>query len=416
MPALTIMVGPLLESLARRPQWIPRLVTAVVVLVSFVTQLLSSLTENVRHAEGLLFPLLKAITPPTDGPVIPSVLVDSRWLPQLRLLGLVDRGEWDTLWLVGDRPDVVLLIVLLGCALSAVMWLLAAMQRRAISGALVCQAVLSTALMVWLGIRYPYAPATFQNEPGFHPAEFDHLSATTMSVAVPGDGIVVLLPYGYLQWIDAFIPTAPDYGLPLENPLVPNTSRLLETASTEHDRLWLVSEIAPYDPQDGVEPWLAEHGFTGKSTWFGEYRLESFTFPASELRLDQSPRTFGHEHIALLGHAVGQGREWLNVWLRWQALADGDSDYSATVQLLDTAGVLVAQHDGIPGGGYAPTSAWSAGQIIDDRHSVALPGDLSPGSYRLVVALYGLDGVRLLVSGEPEDAVELTTIDLVPAE
>jgi hypothetical protein len=45
-----------------------------------------------------------------------------------------------------------------------------------------------------------------------------------------------------------------------------------------------------------------------------------------------------------------------------------------------------------PVGGSAPTSSWAAGDErptpIEDRIGLALPGDLAPGAYRLVVGLY----------------------------
>ena len=352
-----------------------------------------------------VFPLLKAITPPIDGNGIPSVLVGFSVATPAPPVGADGPPRVGHSLAGGEPTGSGSLCRAAWLALLALTWLLAAMRRRSMGVVLVIQAIVSVALMSWMTIRYPFRPPHSRTSRAFvRPSLITSLQPPCPS-RTPAMASLYCFPYGYLQWIDTFIPPAPDYGLPLENPLVPATNRLLETASIEHDRLWLVSEIAPYNPQDGVEPWLAEHGFAGKSTWFGEYRLESFTFSGSELHLDHSPHTFGHEQVLLLGHAVERGRKWLNVWLRWQALADGASDYTVTVQVLDSAGFLVAQHDGIPGGGFVPTSEWSAGQIVDDRHSVALPADLSPGCYRLVVAFYGLDGVRLPVLGEPEDAV-----------
>ena len=38
--------------------------------------------------------------------------------------------------------------------------------------------------------------------------------------------------------------------------------------------------------------------------------------------------------------------------------------------------------------GEASTQGWTAGELVRDRHSLALPADLRPGAYRLVVGLY----------------------------
>jgi hypothetical protein len=404
----------MLEILARTRSRPPVILTSVVLSVSFLTQLLSTVTENVRHAEGLLFPLFKAITPPIGGPLIPDFLADLRWLPQPRVVGLASRGEWDTLWLAGDRPDWALFAALLISVLLGLVWLLAAARARGVSAGLAVQGFGSLALSAWMVARYPVAPAEFANGPGSRPPELEQLVVAADRAAVPGDGFVVLLPYAFLHWIDATVLPVPDFGLPLENPLDPAAISLLQTACSEHNRLWLVSEISPYDPTDGLQSWLAAHGFAGDRRWFGDYRLESFTFPASEPHLGGLPHVFGADQFALVEYAVERGEEWLNVWLRWQALACGNADYTVTVQLLDSTGSLVAQHDGIPGGGFAPTSSWPTGRTVDDRHSVALPPALEPGPYQLIVALYLPDGTRLPVSGALDDAASLGPVDLSP--
>jgi hydrogenase/urease accessory protein HupE len=415
MPALVIMTVPLLEALDRTRPRIPVILTSAVLSVSFLTQLLATVTENVRHAEGLLFPYFKAITPPIGRPLIPAFLVDPRWLPQARVVGLASRSEWDTLWLAGDRPDWPLFAALLGSLLLALVWLLAAGRKGPSSAGLAFQGFASLALAAWMVARYPAAPAEFQNGPGERAPEIDQLVAAARSVAAPGDGFVVLLPYAFLQWIDATILPVPDFGLPLENPLDPAAVRLLQTASSEHNRLWLVSEISPFDPADGVQPWLAGRGYVGDRAWFGNYRLESFTFPPSELRLGGLAQVFGADQFTLVGYAVERGDEWLNVWLRWQAVIGGNPDYTVTVQLLDSTGSLVAQHDGIPGGGFAPTSSWSAGRIVDDRHSITLTPAVAPGRYQLIVALYSSDGTRLPVPGGLNSAASLGLVDLSPS-
>ena len=51
------------------------------------------------------------------------------------------------------------------------------------------------------------------------------------------------------------------------------------------------------------------------------------------------------------------------------------------------------------------------GQPITDRHGVVLPPTLPPGTYQIVIGLYGPDGVRLM-SSTGEDAIALSTVTI----
>jgi hypothetical protein len=80
------------------------------------------------------------------------------------------------------------------------------------------------------------------------------------------------------------------------------------------------------------------------------------------------------------------------------------TDYNVFVHLLDAAGNIVAQGDGVPMGGRYPTYAWEVGEQIIDSRAITLPADLMPGQYRLIVGLYNpLDGSRLQLSEHETD-------------
>lgn len=53
-----------------------------------------------------------------------------------------------------------------------------------------------------------------------------------------------------------------------------------------------------------------------------------------------------------------------------------------------TGGPLWGQHDGPPVGGQYPTRTWPAGELIADRHELAVDPDAPAGDYQLVVGLY----------------------------
>jgi hypothetical protein len=87
--------------------------------------------------------------------------------------------------------------------------------------------------------------------------------------------------------------------------------------------------------------------------------------------------------LATLEHGAA-----LRVHTTWRALADVAEDYSVTLQLLHQRQHLIAQDDEWPRRGFAPTSLWQTGQVTDDRYSLRVPGEATPGRYRLVLGLY----------------------------
>jgi hypothetical protein len=94
------------------------------------------------------------------------------------------------------------------------------------------------------------------------------------------------------------------------------------------------------------------------------------------------------ERIMLLGYDRELLEERLGLTLYWQAERPLDQNWTVFVHLLDEGGTLVAQHDSQPRGGHYPTSVWDQGEVVDDRHPLALPTDVPDGNYRVVVGLY----------------------------
>lgn len=79
----------------------------------------------------------------------------------------------------------------------------------------------------------------------------------------------------------------------------------------------------------------------------------------------------------------------LAVALAWASLRQLQQNYAVSVRLLDSAGTIVAQHDGQPNYGFSPTALWIPGDPVLDRHYLALlPGLPTDEDYALQVVLY----------------------------
>ena len=123
------------------------------------------------------------------------------------------------------------------------------------------------------------------------------------------------------------------------------------------------------------------------------------------------------EDVAVLVASDARARPDLGVaevTLYWLALRENGQDYKAFVHLLSADGGVIAQHDGDPVGGFTPTTRWRPGEIIADRHVIALPPDLPPGEYGLRAGMYQLDPLRNLTVDPPaaDDRVDVGTVEV----
>jgi hypothetical protein len=89
----------------------------------------------------------------------------------------------------------------------------------------------------------------------------------------------------------------------------------------------------------------------------------------------------------------------LPVTLYWQAEGEMEVNYTVFVQLVNSDWQVVAQEDLQPQAGAAPTTTWLPGEILTDRHTLLLPGQLPAGEYRLISGMYEpATGKRMSVS------------------
>lgn len=98
-----------------------------------------------------------------------------------------------------------------------------------------------------------------------------------------------------------------------------------------------------------------------------------------------------------LAHAARRG-ESLALTLYWQANRVMPIDYSIFMHLIDADGKIVAQQDGPPQSGNAPTSWWRPGDLIADVRELSIPDDVHAGRYTLAIGVYNsAEGARLPV-------------------
>jgi hypothetical protein len=126
-------------------------------------------------------------------------------------------------------------------------------------------------------------------------------------------------------------------------------------------------------------------------------------YPASEGPITPLEVDFNRQ-IRLTGYHLNRPLkpgQPVNLTLFWQVEAPVALDLTVFVQLVDAAGLIVAQGDGKPQAGFYPTPYWQPGEGVVDRHTFTLPADLPAGDYEVVLGFYEADnGHRLQILDE----------------
>lgn len=275
--------------------------------------------------------------------------------------------------------------------------------------------------LAWLILNLAVGIGPLYTDPAYQRADYRGLTRTITDDLRPGDAILLNAPnqaevFGYY-----YNGAAPVYPLP---PGLGGddaaTRAALDAIIERHDRVFVVYwGEAERDPNRIVETTLDAATYEVSDEWYGDVRLARYVMPVDLPAPEPVGVTFG-DHITLVSSAINTTTATagavLQLELNWQTDAPLDRRYKVFVQLLDPAGRLVAQRDSEPGGGLALTTTWEPGVTVTDRHGLALPQDLSPAHYTLIVGLYDIadSGARLPVTNT--DYFTLTTVNVTERE
>ncbi len=232
--------------------------------------------------------------------------------------------------------------------------------------------------------------------------------------AAPADAVVTGTPEESVAFADLYKGRADVLGLNAGGlPLDRDTATVLARTAQNHLRMWWLPNWLPPE-QSGVEMWFMHNGFRAEDRFVGERRLALYYFPPEPLAETAVGVTFGDvitlERVGTLPAA--HPGSVLPVALDWQVRQPVLADYYVFVHLLDTEGNRVAQSDGQPALWTRPTSTWSPGERVEDRHALSLPVDLPSGNYTLITGLYLPDNGERLLSSEDKTFVILNTVQI----
>lgn len=229
------------------------------------------------------------------------------------------------------------------------------------------------------------------------------------------------IAFGQTRLFRRLYPAARDLGEPTLLPIfkhTPEEARLDWLRSIgSGGSFWFITDQGDpttADENQQAETWMTEHACRVDSNNAGSARVSRFIVPTGATGTYQTNGAVFNDEIALNGFQLSQFTlrpgDGLCVELKWQALKQPSADDTVFVHVLNAAGQLVAQNDMQPQSGFAPTSQWSPGAEIIDRHGVMLPANLPAGEYVIQVGLYRSDDH----SPVPPGAINLTTLPVAP--
>ncbi|MCB0210443.1 MAG: hypothetical protein KDJ52_13985 [Anaerolineae bacterium] len=179
------------------------------------------------------------------------------------------------------------------------------------------------------------------------------------------------------------------------------------------NRVW----VLPTGPnRDALHNIAANRGDVLATYNFGDIgEVSLYTFEPNPIPLIAPARFTGG--VELLEHHTDIADDTVTLTLYWRALDPQTQKLTVFTQLLDSNGELIAGHDSIPRDGAAPVPDWPVGEVQADTHRIALPFNLRPGEYSLVVGMYNRFNERIAAiapdgTAYPNRAVPLGMIEL----
>jgi len=280
-----------------------------------------------------------------------------------------------------------------------------------------------------VGVGAARSLRNYYGDPAYARADYRGMAQDIASVEREGDAVLLNAPNQWEVFTYYYRGHAPVYPVCRSRPPQEAEVRAeLEAIAAEHDRLfalyWATDES---DPKRIVERWLEEHAFKASDEWYGDVRLVTYALAteagvAPERRLED---TVLGEQIALRGlrgysvspNPVHRG-DILQVTLYWEALAPISERYKVFVHLVDGEGRIVSQVDSEPGDGMNLTSLWRPEYgVFGDRYGVLVPAGAAPGTYRLLVGMYHVDGApRLPITAGGEQVGDALPLGVVHME
>ncbi|NPV67739.1 MAG: hypothetical protein HPY64_11385 [Anaerolineae bacterium] len=264
--------------------------------------------------------------------------------------------------------------------------------------------IAAVAVTVALGATLLGALPALYSDPAFQRDDYRAMAAAVRAEAGSDDAVILTGPGQGEVWAYYYDGPLPVYPLPRGLGGDDAATRAeLETILRNHRRIFaLFWGEQERDPNGIVTGTLASQAFEVRSVWVGRVRFVVYAVPheaahAPTTLLDLRFAAANGDALVLEGYALDRVESYapgnaLTLTLFWRADSLLQTRYKVFVHLYANPDAPPpAQHDSEPGGGLAPTTTWTPGATVIDRHGILIPADLPPGEYTLAVGVYAAD-------------------------
>jgi mannosyltransferase len=187
-------------------------------------------------------------------------------------------------------------------------------------------------------------------------------------------------------------------------------------AAPGHPRLWLVLYRGTASPGSAaLKSWADGTLFPSEGRWTEDRLYQSYV--TAQPDRTAAPHATFDGIVTLL--AADYSRQTspgggVAVALEWRAPARPREDGRVFVHLYAPDGSLVAQHDAFPAADTRPPTTWQPGEIVADRHGLAVP-PTARGALTIRVGLYDPTTGRRWTLADGSDGVTIGTVDVTDA-
>lgn len=273
-------------------------------------------------------------------------------------------------------------------------------------------AALLTVVALAIGALPLYRAQRYQAEPMREAVEFIRSSSTPQQAGIlfdRADSYERLAPY-LGDWAKLAV-------LRMGSAADSWSDEQIQRFASERPELWYVVDAGAVEYRETAEAvnrQLGESFCPVSREFMGNALLSRYVNaePISDLAVSAEFEDGIRLEDARLSSPLLRPGEPLCVALTWSAAKRPSADYTVFAHLLAPNGQLVAQSDLSPGNGFAPTTGWSPGQEIVDRHGLIIPLSVAPGRYGLSIGLYDGSARRLQRTDSPGDSVWLTQVEI----